>query len=603
MGPPPTDSEELCTPPVRVRAPLGIGVTGHRLHRLGEGRVERVRAAADIVLATIAAATNGDGVRLVTALADGADTILGQQAVARSWQLDIVLPFTRETYATDFTTGETRGDYESLLEAAHSAFELEEARGDDEREAAAYERAGRIVLDQAEILIAVWDRSPVRGRGGAAQIVSEAVLRGIPVIHIDPTSDAKPTLLWGGIEERDLGQQTVETVPRAGLEALPELLRLLMGEPQISGECRQLALFEGKPKRSFPGLAYPLLLALVGVRRLRKSDFITPDEARSAQTLQAICDGGMADDGRFARRISLLLGPRFGRADATATRYAQLFRSGYVLNFSLAALAVVLSLLGLIVPSYVMPMMIVAELGTISAILILTRTARRRGWHRRWLDNRLLAEQLRCLSVACQLGDLRLGYSADEQGSWVAWTIRSTARALGLPSACVGPVYLECCRTTLVRLIDDQMSYLKVDGGRMHRLEHRLHRLGGALFVTTALICVVHFLVEVADEMGLHFAHDDYAAPFLAVATIASAALPAIGAAIYGIRMQGDFSGSAERSDGLHAHLKTLRDVIEEDHLDFDTLRRRVRRLADLLTRGVATWKETYHARPLSLPG
>jgi hypothetical protein len=36
--------------------------------------------------------------------------------------------------------------------------------------------------------------------------------------------------------------------------------------------------------------------------------------------------------------------------------------------------------------------------------------------------------------------------------------------------------------------------------------------------------------------------------------------------------MQGDFSGGAERSDGLHAHLATLRDVIEEDRLDFDTL-------------------------------
>lgn len=603
MGQQPNKSEELRAPPVRVRAPLGIGVTGHRLHRLGEGRVERVRTAADVVLAAIAADTNGDGVRLVTALADGADTILGQQAVARGWQLDIVLPFTRETYASDFTTGETRSEYESLLEAAHSAFELDEARGDDEREAAAYERAGRIVLDQAEILIAVWDRSPVRGRGGAAQIVSEAVLRGIPVIHIDPTSDAAPTLLWGGIEERDLGQQTIETVPRAGLDALPELLRLLMGAPQVAAECRQLALFEGKSKRNFPGLAYPLLLALVGVRRLRAADFIAPDEVRSAQSLQEICDGGMVDDGGFGLRISQLLAPRFGRADATATRYAQLFRSGYVLNFSLAALAVMLSLFGLVVPTFAMPILIVAELGTISAILILTRTARRREWHRRWLENRLLAEQLRCLSVASQLGDLRHRDSGDEQGSWVAWMTRSTAGALGLPSACVGPAYLECCRTTLVRLIDDQIAYLKIDGRRMHRLEHRLHRLGGALFLTTGLICVIHFLIEVVSEMGLDIAHGDQASPFLAAATVASASLPAIGAAIYGIRMQGDFSGSAERSDGLHAHLATLRDVVEEDRLDFDTLRRRVRRLGDLLTQEVANWKETYHARPLSLPG
>lgn len=590
-------------PPGRVRAPLGIGVTGHRLHRLDEGGVERVRIAADVVLSAIAGASNGDGVRLITALADGADTILGQQAVARNWQLDIVLPFTRQTYATDFTTSETRGDYENLLEAAHSAFELDEERGDEEREAGAYERAGRIVLDQAEILIAVWDRSPVRGRGGAAQIVAEAVLRGIPVIHIDPTSNDAATLLWSGLEERDLGQQTVETVTRAGLDALPELLQLLMSAPEAPAERSQIALFQDKSRWRFPGLAYPLLLAVLGVRRLRKTDFTTPDEARSAASLEAICEGGRVEDGGFARRIGLLLNPRFGRADATATRYAQLFRSGYVLNFSLAALAVVLSLLGLVVPPHIMPLLIVTELLTISAILILTRTARRRGWHRRWLENRLLAEQLRCLSVACQLGDLGRRDGGGEQGSWVAWMVRTTARSIGLPSACVGATYLECCRATLIRLIDDQLDYLKFDGGRMHRLEHRLHRLGGGLFVTTALICVVHFLIEVAGEMDLAFAHDHYAAPSLTVATIASAALPAIGAAIYGIRMQGDFSGSAERSNALRAHLETLREVIEEDQLDFDTLRRRVRRLADLLTHGVASWKETYHARPLSLPG
>ena len=603
MGPEPTSNDEVRVRLSPPRSPLGIGVTGHRLHRLGEHRVEKVRAAADTVLAAIAGATNGNGVRLVTALADGADTILGQLAVGRGWQIDIVLPFTRETYAADFTTDARRDDYEELLGSAHSAFELDEARGDEEREAIAYERAGRIVLDQAEILIAVWDQGPARGRGGAAQIVAEAVLRGIPVIHIDPASDVTPTLLWGGLEERDLGQQTVETVPRASIDALPDLLKLLVGAPEIPEERRHLALFEDKQKRRFPGLAYPLMLALMGVRRLRMSDFAAPDEGRSAADLQAICDGGAIDDGGFATRIAGQLTPRFGRADATATRYAQLFRSSYVLNFSLAGLAVVLSLLGLVLPTHATPFLIVAELWTISAILILTRTARRRGWHRRWLENRLLAEQLRCLAVSCQLGDLRLDDSGEDQGGWVSWTARSTARALGLPSARIGPTYLECCRTTLVRMIDDQLAYLRVDGGRMHRLEHRLHRFGGSLFLTTALICVVHFLVEVADEMGLHFAHDDYAAPFLAAATIASAALPAIGAAIYGIRMQGDFSGSAERSETLHAHLTTLRDVIEEDRLDFDTLKRRVRRLADLLTQGVASWKETYHARPLSLPG
>ena len=82
-----------------------------------------------------------------------------------------------------------------------------------------------------------------------------------------------------------------------------------------------------------------------------------------------------------------------------------------------------------------------------------------------------------------------------------------------------------------------------------------------------------------------------------------SAAFPAIGAAIYGIRMQGDFGGAAGRSERLRRDLSTLRQVIDADDLDFDTLTRRVRRVSDLLEGDLTSWLRTYHARPLALPG
>ena len=79
--------------------------------------------------------------------------------------------------------------------------------------------------------------------------------------------------------------------------------------------------------------------------------------------------------------------------------------------------------------------------------------------------------------------------------------------------------------------------------------------------------------------------------------------MPSIGAAIYGIRMQGDFAGVAERAETLAHHLGALKRVVAEDALSFDTLSRRVRRVVDLLTADLASWRQTYHARPLSLPG
>lgn len=580
---------------------LSVGVTGHRLERLGADRVHAVEAAAGEVLAALAgsAPEGGAAFRLVTAVADGADSIFGEAALAAGWRLDVVLPFGRDHYAADFPEGPARAAYERLLTSSGAVFELHES--DPDEGGVAYERAGRVVLSQSDILVAVWDNGPVRGRGGAAQIVAEAVLQGIPVIQIDPSGGHPPSLLWDGLIEHDLGQQTVDTVPRGGLDALPRLVGGLLDPPAGADEQAMLASFEGGvPGRRLPAIAWPLLLAAMGVRRPRRSDFLDRAE-RPSSALGDLCRSARA--GAFGARIQALLAPRFARADSAANQFAQLFRSGYVTNFILAALAVLLSLLGLALPSSLKPVLIVLEAVTIGTILVLTRVGRRGGWHRRWLDSRHLAERLRCLAVSAQLGELGLRNGAGGKVGWVGWYVRATARELALPSVRVDSSYLACCRDSLTALIDDQVAYLEADAHRMRRLEHRLHRLGTTLFAMTALTCLGLFLFEIAYQAKLSASLTHVAKPLVTAATIASAALPAMGAAIYGIRMQGDFAGSAERSEALRRHLESLRRVMASDALDFDTLRRRVRRATDLLTEGLGSWLQTYHARPLTLPG
>jgi hypothetical protein len=147
------------------------------------------------------------------------------------------------------------------------------------------------------------------------------------------------------------------------------------------------------------------------------------------------------------------------------------------------------------------------------------------------------------------------------------------------------------------------MVYLTSDARRMHRLEHRMHLLGTILFGMTALICIGFLLFEAVFHMGESSGLDQLARPVVIAVTIASAALPAIGAAIYGIRMQGDFAGIAERAEGLAHQFSSLRQVMDEDELTFDTLKLRIRRARDLMTEDLAVWRRTYHARPLSLPG
>lgn len=568
-------------------AAIAVGITGHRLARLAEVDLAVLQTRVDEAMGAISAGSPGSRFRLVGSLAEGADMVAADAALGRGWRLDTVLPFARDDYADDFDGAAATG-LRARLDRSADVLELPGRRDEPGGEAAAYERAGRVVLTQSDLLLAIWDGDPPRGRGGAAQIVAEAVAHAIPVLVLHPDASEPPVLLWSGLNAHDSGPEAVDTVARGGLDDLPRLMVRLGGSTPGEGRVHP-RVWDAPPLFA---VAYPLLLALTGVRRFRLSDLRRPCPA-------ARVPGG-APATALRTRIDDQLWPRFDQADCEASLAAQLFRSAFVSSFALAALAVTLALLGLIVPVAAKPLLAAGEFASIAMILLITSWGSRAGWHDRWLDQRTLAEELRCLAVSASLGDLFVRGARAEDGGAAGRERRDVARRIGLPSARIDTSYLADAHASLAALLDDQIGYVRREAGRMHLLEHRLHRLGGALFATTALVCAGVLGIE----MVWTFSHEPGVAHALPLGvTVVSASLPAIGAAVYGIRMQGDFAGAAERNASLAIQLTELRRIVRDEAPGFDGLRRLIRRTAELLTADVSQWVRATRARPLSLPG
>lgn len=593
----------------RPRLELAIGVTGHRASNLAGVDLLALRAAVSTILAELESALHGVGrqhamafdaapprMRLVSALADGADTLVAQAALAAGWRLDVCLPFVREEYAKDFELGIDLQVYLDLIGSAGAVMELPGRRADA---AAAYEAVGRLVLEQSDILIALWDGDPNRGRGGTSRVVAEAIARRIPVIHVATHESAAPKILWSGLEIADFEQLGIDDVPRAAATMLPMVVAALTEPPHQDIDRRMLQHFHAEHSaRGTPSLSYPVLLAATGVRSLSRQDLQPLRVEDGVQTLRAPLAGSCVDPKFFD-----LIVRRYGIADVTGTHFAQVFRSGFVGNYLLAGLAVVLALSGLIAPAFKLPL-IVAELGCVGLILINIRTGKRLDWHERWMDNRHLAEQLRSLALSSLMGDLGLRSTTGTRDAaavpgWVGWLARATARETGLPDARIDENYLRSVRDVALQLIDDQLGYHRSNAARMNKLENRLARSGEIMFGATVAACIGWIIFKLS---GLPMGSKGHVG-VTEIVTFTTASLPALASAIYGIRNQGDFAGGAFRSRVTVERLEQLRRVMVADPLEHPRLLGKLRSLSDIMLNDVANWRTTFKARPLTLPG
>jgi hypothetical protein len=156
-----------------------IGVTGHR--KLAD--VAAIEAGVEAALAAIEARFPKEPLRILSSLAEGADRLVAQRVLSRPGaRLIAVLPLPRLDYMADFESQQSREEFLALLGEAEAVIELPPRDSRTE----AYERAGRYVVEHADVLVAVWDGLPALGRGGTAEIVAWARGLGKSVYRVWP---------------------------------------------------------------------------------------------------------------------------------------------------------------------------------------------------------------------------------------------------------------------------------------------------------------------------------------------------------------------------------------------------------------------------------
>ncbi|NID16700.1 hypothetical protein [Luteibacter yeojuensis] len=183
--------------------PLVVGVTSHR--DIAPGQLEGIRQRVRGFFTGLQARFSGVPIVLLSSLAEGGDQLVAREALACGVRLMAPLPLPPDLYMDDFDDADVRRTFEALRDQAEVV--LLPRLMDKPRHVIAtpgierdrqYATAGVYIASHCHVLLALWDGNDAGGFGGTAQIVSyhlTGMLPGLVVRH-----PHKRHVLGGGTE-------------------------------------------------------------------------------------------------------------------------------------------------------------------------------------------------------------------------------------------------------------------------------------------------------------------------------------------------------------------------------------------------------------------
>lgn len=664
------------TSPPSPRLVFRVGVVGHRPNRLRLADpvllTRTIGSLLDDIQRQVSAFqgahedlyAGGPAVlRIVSPLAEGADRIVAREALDLGYQLQCPMPFPQEEYENDFRDPRAQSpsalqEFRDLLARGDGVgecvrFELD---GDRTDEAAAYGATGRVVLNQSDIFLVVWDGGPAQGGGGTVEKLHEALRFGLPVIWIDAITPHACRVLRSPEDlPQPHGGSPLPGVPAALSAAdVGQLVIEILQPPQPRSNGRRTGApdlraryFREKRPRLSLATVWKHFRDLVGDGTAHWRSIRVPDFERATESSWPSNCGGVAHWANCALRTY------YAWADGLANLYGDRHRSAFISAFLLSVLAVTFALVPLTrgtleqerpvqalpvaavsapgAPPVAAPALhptspvpastrgatrvsghTIAEVVTLLMILGLIGSSWRFRWHARWMEYRIVAELVRQLRFLLPLGGGRpfprasplLAHYGDPARTWMYWHVRGIEREAGLPRARVDRAYVQASLEYALGVCREQLGYHRETAARCARIEHGLHRFAFALFFATLLGCLLHMARVMPWAEALATQIHRYASP-RALAAL-GAIFPALAAALAGINNQGEFGRIAKRSRAMADRLQQLEGEISALSQRPDVRSREAIDvtwgLAQLMVDEVLDWRVVFKDRPPVLP-
>jgi hypothetical protein len=396
---------------------LSIGLAAHRDLPPAQEPVlrEQVRA----FLLGLRASFPDLPLRLISALAEGGDQLVAEEALALGIELVVPLPMAQANYELDFTLPESLARFRRLL-AQSRVRELPLAAGNTPEAIRTrgharnlqYAQLGMFVSSHCQVLLALWDGRPSEATGGTAQVVEFHLRNHMPGFSVE---QAAPNLLAD--DESDL----VYHVPCAR-----RMAPIAEDAPPATTRSRWLtADGESAGEREVP-LHYRHVFG--------QMQAFNRDLARHAAGIAAAGNSLLDASSPAPPPAAVEVDRLFRAADWLAVHFRRRVRSSLLGTHTLAVLMGLCFIL--FSDIHANRAYLFAFLGLFAIGLALKLVGRAREWQRKYLDYRGLAEGLRVqlywrLAGVETPANSSLGYDSflqkqDVDLSWIRHAMRSS---------------------------------------------------------------------------------------------------------------------------------------------------------------------------------